>query len=349
MVEESSEFLLLKREAETNRKLYETLLIRLKETTVTENIPQSNIHVVDEGQIPDFPVRPRKRMNILLSMIMGSMLGVGLAFFFEYLDNTIKGPEDIDKVLGIPFLGPIPSATRGGSDRSIDLVVLSAPKSSHSEAYRAIRAGLLLSMADHPPKKILITSPGILEGKTTTAANLAVAMAQAGNSTLLIDADLRKPRLHRLFDQDNSKGLSTLLVGESTFEVTLRQTQVPLLSILSSGPIPPNPAELLGSQKMRDVLSEASKRFDRIILDTPPVGPVSDALSLATMCDGVVFIIRESQTSKELAAISKKRLADANAKFLGVVLNDVKRLRHGYYYLDYYHEEGEDENLRREV
>ena len=338
MVEESPQYLLLKRDAETNRKLYEVLLTRLKETAVTENIPQSNIHVVDRAQVPENPVKPKKRMNILLSVITGLMLGTGLAFFFEYLDNTFKSPQDIERFLEIPFLGAVPSAKKGRNGSSIDLIVQTEPKSPHAEAYRTIRTGVMLSMAERQPKVILVTSPGPVEGKTASVSNLAVAMAQAGSSVLLIDADLRKPRLHRVFGQDNSKGLTSVLVGEAHLDVAIRQTHIPLLSILTTGPLAPNPAELLGSQKMRDMIADASNRFDRIILDSPPLIPVTDSVLLATVCDGVLMVIKESQTTKDLAINAQKRLLDSKAKILGAILNDVDMTRNGYYYYyPYYH------------
>ncbi len=361
-IEESPQYLLLKREADANRQLYEVLLKRLKETVLTESLPRSNIQVVDPAQPSQSPIKPKKGMNLLLAVIVGLTMGAGLAFFFEYLDNTIKSPEDIERVIAAPLLGIVPSAGRskkparlsGLPVHSIETILSVEPHSSFAEAYRTIRTGVLLSSAERPPKIVLVTSPGAMEGKTTTATNLAIAMAQAGSSTLLIDADLRKPRIHQLFAQenspagsnDNTKGLGPVLVGEIPSEAAIRQTPIPLLSILTSGPIPPNPAELLGSQKMRDLIGELSKTFDRIIIDSPPLVPVTDATLLAMLCDGVVLVVKESQTTKHLAITARTRLAEAKAKLLGVVLNDVNLQKGGSHYYSYYQYYGKDKKRK---
>jgi capsular exopolysaccharide synthesis family protein len=190
-----------------------------------------------------------------------------------------------------------------------------------------------------------------MEGKTTTAANLSIAMAQAGHSTLLIDADLRKPRIHQLFAPADSQaetgenliGLGPVLVGESPLEAAIRPTAVPLLSVLTSGPIPPNPAELLGSQRMRDLLGGLAKRFDRIVIDSPPLVPVTDATLLSTLCDGVVLVVKESRTTRQLAMTARKRLEESKARLLGVVLNDVDIRKDGYHAYPYYQYYGKDE------
>jgi succinoglycan biosynthesis transport protein ExoP len=337
-IEEAPQYLFLKREADTNRELYEVLLKRLKETMVTENIPRSQIVIVDPARVPDKPVRPQKAKNLLLAVIGGLALGLGLAVFFEYLDNTIKMPEDIERFLGIPFLGAVPSIKSSASGPA-DLIVHHSPKSPPAEAYRSIRTGILLSTADRQPRVVLVTSPGPIEGKTTTAVNLAAAMAQAGSSVLLIDGDLRKPRIHKLFDLDNAKGLSTTLVGESSFDVAVQQTAVPLLSVLTTGPLPPNPAELLGSPRMRDFTHMVTRQYDRVIIDSPPSMPVTDAVLLATLCDGVVLVLKESHTTKDIAVHTARRLSDSKARILGAVLNDVDTRSHGYYYHTYYHED----------
>jgi len=369
-IEESSQYLLLKREADANRQLFEVLLKRLKETALTENLPRSNIQVVDAAQPSQIPIKPRKGMNMVLAVVLGLVLGTGFAFFFEYLDSTIKSPEDIERVIAAPLLGIVPSGGRtkkssrlslpvrqagGRQVHPIETILSAEPKSSHAEAYRTIRTGVLLSSAERPPKTVLVTSPGPVEGKTTTAANLAIAMAQAGSSTLLIDADLRKPRIHQLFAResggvdserhwnDNIKGLGPVLVGETTPEAAIRQTPIPLLSVLTSGPIPPNPAELLGSKRMRELIREMSRKFDRIIIDSPPLVPVTDATLLSTLCDGVVLVVKESRTTKMLASEARKRLAEAKAKLLGVVFNDVDLKKDNYRYYPYHSYYGKEE------
>lgn len=353
-IEGSPQYLLLKRETDANRQLYEVLLKRLKETIVTESLPRSNIQIVDPAQFAPFPVKPKKRTNMILAVIVGLAMGTGLAFFFEYLDNTIKSPEDIERLIGVPLLGIVPSAK--GSRKSghpIETILSTEPRSVQAESYRTIRTGVLLSSAESQPKVILVTSPGAVEGKTTTASNLAIAMAQAGSSTLLIDADLRKPRIHQLFDQDNtqdgSKGLGPVLVGETVLEAAIRQTPVPLLNILASGPVPPNPAELLGSARMAELLRELRGKFDRIIIDSPPLAPVTDATLLAMLCDGVVLVVKESHTTKDHSRNARKRLAGANAKVLGAVFNDVDVRKHGSYYYPYYHYYGKEQKGKLKV
>jgi capsular exopolysaccharide synthesis family protein len=321
---------------------------------------------MDAAQPSSIPIKPKKAMNMILAVVLGLVLGSGLSFFFEYLDNTIKSPEDIERVIGAPLLGIVPSAgrrkksagTSGKSVHPIETVLSAEPKSSYAEAYRTIRTGVLLSSAEHPPKTVLVTSPGAVEGKTTTAANLAIAMAQAGSSTLLIDADLRRPRIHQLFAPSNGsghsegewganvKGLGPVLVGEATPEAAIRQTPIPLLSILTSGPIPPNPAELLGSQRMRNLIGELARKFDRIIIDSPPLVPVTDATLLSTLCDGVVLVVKDSRTTKLLATEGRKRLADAKARLLGVVFNDVDLKKDSYRYYPYHSYYGKEEKKK---
>lgn len=367
-IEESSQYLLLKREEDANRQLFEVLLKRLKETALTENLPRSNIQVVDAAQPSSIPIKPKKGMNMILAVVLGLVLGSGFAFFFEYLDSTIKSPEDIERVIGAPLLGIVPSAGRrkkstrlsGGQIHPIETILSADPKSPQAEAYRTIRTGVLLSSAERPPRVVLVTSPGPVEGKTTTAVNLAIAMAQAGSSTLLIDADLRRPRIHQLFSRetgganlegswnDGIKGLGPALVGETPPEAAIRQTPIPLLSVLTSGPIPPNPAELLGSQRMRDLVGELGRKFDRIIIDSPPLVPVTDATLLSTLCDGVVLVVKESRTTKMLATEARKRLAEAKAKLLGVVLNDVDLKKDSYRYYPYHSYYGKEEKGKRQ-
>lgn len=339
-VEDAPQFQLLKREAETNRQIYEVLLKRHKETTLTESIPRNNIQVVDPAVLPDGPTKPRKRMNMVLAVVIGLVGGMGLAFFVEYLDNSIKSSEDVERILGFPLLGLVPERRKGKDVLPIETVVTQDPRSVHAEAYRTIRTGVMLSVADRPPKTILVTSPGPEEGKSVTAANLATAMAQAGNSVVIVDADLRKPRIFEIFGMDNARGLGPALVGEIMLDFAVRPTASPLLSVITSGPVPPNPAELLGGKRMQEVLEELGRRFDRIVIDSPPLVPVTDATVLAAFCDGVVLVVKEGVTTRELATEARRRLLDAKARVLGVVLNGVGSRQAGYpYYYAYYGKE----------
>ena len=332
--EDSPQFQLLKREAETNRQLYDVLLKRFKETALTESIPRNNIQIVDPAVPAERAYKPNKRMNVMLAVIVALAGGIGLAFFLEYLDNTIKTPEDIERVLKLPLLGMVPQRRKQREGGGIDRVVAHDPRSAHAEAYRTIRTGILLSVAERQPRSILVTSPGPNEGKSATAINLAIAMAQSGNSVVLVDADLRKPRISQVLALENTRGLSQVLVGELMLDLALKTTQVPLLSAVLSGPIPPNPAELLGAQRMRDTLAELARRFDRVIIDSPPVLPVTDAIILAAACDGVVLVTKEGETAREPAQLAVRRLQEVKARVLGVVLNGVGGTS-PYYYAGY--------------
>ncbi|MFH0813616.1 MAG: polysaccharide biosynthesis tyrosine autokinase, partial [Pseudomonadota bacterium] len=324
----------LKREVETNRSLYESLLKRVKETSISEGLEATNIMVADPARVPDHPVKPRKAMNILLSIIVGLTLGVGLAFFFEYLDNTIKSPEEVTRYLKIPFLGVV-GRFKKDSDTSgkAELIAHFQPKSNFSEAFRTIRTNLLFSSPDNEKRVLLITSVLPLEGKTFLAANLAITFAQIGKKVLLIDADLRKPRIHTIFNLERSSGLSELLVGK---ESTIHSVDIPELKVITAGTIPPNPAELLGSKKMKDLIEKAKDKFDAIVIDSPPLLSVTDAVEIATLSDGVIVIVRAESTPRPAIQRGIQHLTDVDAKVIGCVLNDVDFEKESYYY-SYYH------------
>lgn len=336
----SVEFGVLKRQAESDRQMYEILLKRLNEASVGEDIQAVNVRIVDRAVIPVSPVKPRKLLNIALSILIGLGLGVGLAFFFEYLDNTFRTPEDVEDALNIPFLGIFPhiKLKEGEPDADRDLAVHKKPRSTSAEAFRSIRTNLLLSSAEHKPGVILITSPGPYEGKSLTSTNLALILAQTGERVLLVDGDMRKPRIYRVFGLDDSKGLSTLLTGHSELKEVIFESGIPNLYLLPAGPKPPNPAELLGSGKMAEIVTELRKRFDYVIIDTPPLIAVTDASVLSTIVDGVVMVLKAGQTTKELAKRAHKNLREINAKIIGAILNDVdfERDRYYYYYPYYY-------------
>jgi polysaccharide biosynthesis transport protein len=343
----------LKREVDSSEKVYDVLLNRFKETGLSEEIGRStNISIVQSAEVPLVPSTPNIPRILAVAVFLGMCLAVGLAFLLEFLDNTLTKPDQLEHQLGLTFLGAIPLLTAdamaktNGNGRA--LVSLDSAQSSGAEAYRALRTSILLSSADLEPQVLLVTSSGKSEGKTSTAANLAVVMAQAGNRVLLVDCDLRKPRMHKVFGLDRDYGLSNMLVAKKLEpEAFLNRNVEPNLDVITCGPIPPNPSELLGSKRMRAMLELMRQEYDRIILDTPPVLAATDAAVLTSMVDGTVLVVRASQTTRQMAQRAVKLLLDLRAKITGVVLNEISLGRNGYYYDYYYHygsyygEEGE--------
>src|SRR5260221_6912066 len=290
MSERMVQYSILKREAETNKALYDGLLTKLKEAGISAGLRSSNIRIVDPAMVPTYPARPAKTRNIALSFLVGLVGGIGLALLREYMDNTVKSPDDIETLSHLPSLAVVPAFTESNGDRPrvkllkgastnghekrIELVAQHLPKSQMSEAFRALRTALLLSQADHPPQVILVTSALPREGKTTAAANLAVTLAQLGDRTLLIDADLRKPGVGRLLNLGSGKyaGLSSYLAGVSSLDlVTIQHPAIPNLSAIPTGPLPPNPADLLSSHKLTDAIAELRTKFKFIVIDSPPI------------------------------------------------------------------------------
>src|ERR1700732_5319812 len=292
MSERMVQYSILKREAEANKALYDGLLTKLKEAGISAGLRSSNIRVVDPAMIPTYPARPAKVRNIALSFLMGLVRGIGLALLREYMDNTVKSPDDVEVLAHLPSLAVVPAfsqlngngsgkagkllkgASSNGHDKRIELVAQHLPKSQMSEAFRALRTSLLLSQAGHPPQVILVTSALPREGKTTAAANLAVTLAQLGDRTLLVDADLRKPGVGRLLNlgSGNYAGLSSSLAGVSSLElVTIQHPSIPNLSAIPTGPLPPNPADLLSSHKLADAIAELRTKFKFIVIDSPPI------------------------------------------------------------------------------
>ena len=358
MNQKAIDYTVLKREADMSREMFDLLIKRFKETSLTEDIRTGNIRVIDPAEIPKSPAKPKKAQNILLALIVGLSMGIGLAFFLEYLDSTIKLPDEITSLLKIPYLGPVPAlATEEGAegkdqehDPREDLIALTAPKSTASEAYRGIRTSLLFSSADSVPQVILVCSSGPQEGKTITTSNIAVTIAQTGNKVLIMDCDMRRPKLHKLFGADRNKGMSNILVGNSTLEEAVVHTHVPNIDILASGPIPPNPSELLGSERMKALIDEARKSYDRVIIDSPPITAVTDAVILSNFVDGVVVVIRSGVTHREVIKNGITQLKAVNARILGAVLNCVSMGRDNYYYYQYYYYYyGQDGEKRKKV
>jgi polysaccharide biosynthesis transport protein len=343
----------LKRETESARNMYEVLIKRFKETTLTEDMRAGNIRVIDRAEIPEHQVKPRKKLNILLAIIVGLVTGIGLAFFFEYLDNTIKIPEDVKQHLKIPYLGPVPlfaSEKEGnpGDAMRPDLVAFHLPKSTASESFRGIRTSILLSSADSAPQIILVCSTGPREGKTINAANIAVTMAQSGSKVIILDCDMRRPKIHKLFGIPREHGISNLLATSSDVEGAIVHSRIPNLDVMPCGPIPPNPSEILGSKRMVSLLDTLRKRYTRIIIDSPPSTAVTDAVVLSKFVDGVILVIRAGETIRQMAKNGVAQFEAVGAPLIGAILNAVDLGRDSYYYFKYYYYYyGEDQEKRK--
>jgi succinoglycan biosynthesis transport protein ExoP len=353
MKEKAIQYNILKREADTNRELYKGLLQRMKEAGISAGITASNIQLIDQAELPIAPYKPNKRLNLILALFVGLFLGLGLAFFFEYLDNSVKTPEDVEQVFRLPFFGLVPEISyerRRQMQREtscpVELITFGHPKSMLSEAYRNIRTSILLSFSGKPPKKIAISSPNPAEGKTTTAINTAITLAQTGAQVLIIEADLRKPRIHKIFEQENGLGLSNFLSGHAELHSIIRKTKIPNLCYILSGPIPPNPSELLSSFVFKGMIECLGEQFDHIILDAPPILGFADAVILSTFVDGVILVVQGGKTPRETLQRAKDVLFQVNARILGVVINrvNIRRSRYdgyGYYYYRYQYYYGE--------
>jgi len=351
MAQSMVEYNILKRDAEANKTMYIGLLTKLKEANISAGLKSSNIRVVDPTMVPSYPSRPAKARNIGLSFLVGLVGGIGLALLREYLDNTVKTPDDIENLVRLPALAVVPAFTgengtgrRGrfttgsslnGHEKRIELVAQHLPKSQMSEAFRALRTSILLSQADHPPQVILVTSALPREGKTTAAANLAVTLAQLGDRTLLIDADLRKPGVGRLLNMTDGKyaGLSSYLAGVSSLElVAVPHPLIPNLVAIPTGPLPPNPADLLSSHKLTDALRELRGQYKFIVIDSPPIMAATDAVILSVQADGVLLVVRSGETPKEAFTRARDLLTSVKCHLLGVVLNAVDSSAPDYYY-----------------
>jgi len=359
-----NEYLKLQAQLNENSKIYKHLhpkTIRLKEKLAevtrkikqerNENLPgatpvistsdlaslkANNISVQDWAEPMFIPVKPNKRKNVLLAIIVGLFAGVGMAFFLETLDNTIKSTDDIGRQTDWPFLGYIPMVRK--DNQMLEFFVHSKPKSALSETYRTIRTGLLFSSTqENPLKSVLITSPGEQEGKSTTVSNLAIAMAQNNKKVLLVDADMRKPRLHHVYEVDNKKGLSTYLSGQTSFEEIVHSTDIENLSLIGCGPHPPNPSELLATKKMEQFVTYAKAKFDYIFFDTPPIMVVTDAVVLSKAVDGTIIVMESGRTSRKIVPMLRQKLDNSKAKVTGFIINKIKA-QHGDYehYYEYY-------------
>lgn len=362
----------LKGDVDTNRALYQDFLNKSNQAQAQVVEQQNNLRVIEPAQVPGFAVGPRRMFTILIALLLSTAAGVGLAFLLDYLDNTIKTVEDVSRYAQLPALSVVPAvagnARRGlaakgrrvlgngnsrhaESEAAFQLATLD-DHSSAAEAYRILRTSVLLSAAGRPPKTILITSGQPGEGKTTTVVNTAISLAQMGASVLIIDCDLRRPTTHKVLGVEHAQGLSTYLSRDVPLDELIQKLPIANLSLLPCGPIPPNPAELILSEKMKDMLRELAGRYDHILIDSPPLINVTDPVILSTMVDGVILVVHGGKSTRDVLQRARQELLTVGAKIFGVVLNNVDLRRDGYdnyYYHRYYSGYGQEGSKNQDV
>lgn len=330
------------RDAENNAKVFGQVTQRHKEIDLTGLLRANNVRILDRAVPPQIPVSPYLSLNLSVGITLGLLLGLMLSFAIEGLDNTVRTPEAAEELLGAPMLGLLPMLTeakqRQMADAPVrDLTVFREPSSLAAEACRSIRTNLMFLSAQQEVRVFVVTSPGPRDGKTTAAISLAITMAQAGARVLIVDTDLRKPRIHKSFGLSSDKGLSTAILGEAGIKNLIVHSEVPNLDVLACGPTPPNPAELLHTERFRAILAEIRQSYDKVILDAPPTGPVTDPAIIGHLTDGVLVVLRAGHTTREAAMQARRHLTDAGARILGLVVNQTDRKggRYGYGYAYY--------------
>jgi capsular exopolysaccharide synthesis family protein len=345
----------LDRSREQDEKLYGLLLQRMKESDLARMMRVNNIRVVDVAEEPRVPVRPRATVAVSVGLLLGLLFGLGVAWIREQLDTSLKTPTDLERELRVTFLGLLPELSQDDDrhpsesrkarrhraqlgEEAPELVVHTRPLSGIAEAARSVRTNLMFMNPDQPYRKLLISSAAPSEGKTTVACSIAIAFAQGGQRVCIVDCDLRRPRLHRIFGRAGDAGVTNVIVGESTVDEVAKPTAVRNLWAIPAGPIPPNPADMLHSDRFKKFIADLGERFDRVIVDSPPVVAVTDSAILSTLVDGTVFVVRAFKTSRHLSAQGLRSLRDVDARVVGAVLNAVNLNRHEYsYYYHYYY------------
>jgi succinoglycan biosynthesis transport protein ExoP len=348
---------ILQQEIETNKGLLDGLLQRAKENDVMMAGTPNNIHVVDYAPVPNSPVGPKRAQGMALAALVALVLGIALARYLDYLDDTIHSSDDVEKVLHLPALAVIPAIKNSARRRLASTVnslqlqkksgnglrpelLLNADSSTPlAEAYRHLRTSILLSSAGGAPQTLLVTSSQPSEGKTTTAVNTALILEQTGAHVLVIDADMRRPRLHSIFELDNQRGLSTILaskMGEQEILDTIEHHKESGVDVLTSGTVPPNPAELIGSESMQKLMAVLKSKYTHIVFDSPPIASFTDSVLISSLVDGVLLVVHGDHVSRSIVRRSRQVLQEVGAKIFGVVLNNVSLRPSDYYYYKYY-------------
>ncbi|MER3632338.1 MAG: hypothetical protein C4325_09380 [Blastocatellia bacterium] len=353
---------LLEQNIETNKGFLDNLRKQQSGNDIASQGSDNNISIAEYAIPNETPVSPRRLMTVVAAFFLSTLFGLGLALFLEYLDDTINTTEEIETFLRLPALAAIPAVESAARRKLLlvgsgqeepherlrsELLIYADLRSSLAEAYRQLRTSILLSSAGHAPKSLLITSSLPSEGKTTTATNTAISLAQTGTRVLIIDADMRKPRVHTVFEMKNGEGLSTVLssnLADREILDIIRYDERTNLSVLTSGPIPPNPAELIGSEQMTKILRLFQEKFDHVVIDSPPITSFTDGVLIASMVDGVILVVHAGRSSRQIVRRSRQLIQDVGAKIFGVVLNNVNLNEQDnyYYYQSYYNSENYD-------
>ncbi|MGI9535148.1 MAG: polysaccharide biosynthesis tyrosine autokinase, partial [Thermodesulfobacteriota bacterium] len=327
----------------TNKSIYDQLLQRLKETEITSAINTTNINVVDYASVPGFPFEPSLKQNLIKALLIGLFIGLVIIFTIEHFDNTIKDEKEIITRFPLPFLGSVPLLDKRDSPGDLEKIAHYNPRSIISEAFRVIRTSILYSNPDTPPRTFLVTSSQPLEGKTTSASNLAISLSQTGKSVVLVDADLRKPRIHSLYVNggNNGFGLTNYLIGEADIEQIVHRIDSTDLDVVYSGTIPPNPGELLGSNKMNDLVSCLTEKYDYVILDGAPVMGFADSRLLSRYVDGVILVTSIGITNRHNFRFIIDEIYKVGGNVLGSIVNrqSTRKGKYGYNYYYYYNDE----------
>lgn len=326
---------------EGKKALLAQMQVRLKEAQLQAESNANNVRVLDLALVPTAPVSPRLTLNLAVALLISLVGGFGLAFLVEQLDSTVKSQEQLEQEFGLTFLGIIPLMrdVKGAAVRNPDRYVLENPNSTVAECVRTVRTNLLFMAPERELRSMIVTSAGPREGKTSTVVNIGATMAYAGSKILLVDSDLRRPRLHKVFDMTNDRGLTNMILDpDVTIDSMIQESGVDGMQVMCSGPLPPNPAELLQTKGFRRTLARLLERYDRVIFDSPPVVAVTDAQVLGMQLDGAMLVVRAGQTTRDMLANAKRLLSDVNVHVLGALLNNIDVTRRGYgqYYYRYY-------------
>ncbi len=344
------DYLALERDVSTNREIYNALLGKVEEVGMASDLDLSNISILEPAKLPKYPVS-KKKIKLVVGFVASIVFALALSLFLEFLENTIRTPEDVAQYFGLPFLGIIPRVSKARRGKKIPpLVMQSDKKEASAEAFRTIRTNILATEPESPAKTILVTSASPGEGKSLTFVNLGFAMAQAGKKTLLIDADLRRPMVHKVFGLNRHRGLTKVLSGSLSLEEAIVQTENPNLSVLTTGPLPPNPSEVIGSPEMNQLIEHARENYDLVLFDSAPVLGMADTMVLAGETDAAILVIRTGGSKRKAIRVALDQLDKSGVKMAGVILNnaDVKRDRYyNYYYYYYAYDEESGRRVKR--